>query len=159
MAINVTRWSPDTCGCVMEYAWDSESSNEDRIHTFSKMVNVCEAHKVIVSANPTATGHGRTYNSALEQNQRKNLSLSHAMEHLPHLVEETDEGAKVLKKGVSYDFSYEGEGENRVLKIGFSGKYDDGTGKKVIANLANNHKNSLKALLDTKIGIGKVVVN
>lgn len=29
----ITRWSLDTCGCVVEYSWDSETKEELRGHT------------------------------------------------------------------------------------------------------------------------------
>ena len=32
MAKHLTRWRPDTCGCVIEYEWDSDRPEEARRH-------------------------------------------------------------------------------------------------------------------------------
>lgn len=40
----VTRWSPDTCGCVLEYEWDDSVSDTDRTHTVTTVVTRCAEH-------------------------------------------------------------------------------------------------------------------
>lgn len=42
--IKTTRWSPDTCDCVIDYEWDSELSNELVIHTPVRLDKTCPAH-------------------------------------------------------------------------------------------------------------------
>jgi hypothetical protein len=42
--INTTRWSPDTCGCVLEYSWDTESPPATRIHTAHIVHQACPFH-------------------------------------------------------------------------------------------------------------------
>ena len=44
MTLNTTRWSPDSCGCVLEYAWDTATSEDDRVHTHVNTVAVCVSH-------------------------------------------------------------------------------------------------------------------
>lgn len=39
---HITRWSPDTCKCVLEYEWDDQ--DRPTVHTFSKLVNACDLH-------------------------------------------------------------------------------------------------------------------
>jgi hypothetical protein len=44
MAIQTTRWRPDTCKCVVDYNWDDQTSEDKREHTLSK-IEKCEFHK------------------------------------------------------------------------------------------------------------------
>jgi len=62
----VTRWSPDTCGCVFEYEWDTEE--EPRVHRFKKLVNRCAVHAL----SPT---NESCFDTVLEENQRKNKAF------------------------------------------------------------------------------------
>lgn len=39
---HITRWSPDTCKCVLEYEWDD--LDRPTVHTFSKLINACDLH-------------------------------------------------------------------------------------------------------------------
>ena len=43
--LKVTRWSPDTCGCVLEYEWDTALEGSDRIHSFKRVVKLCPEHE------------------------------------------------------------------------------------------------------------------
>lgn len=43
--LKTTRWSPDTCGCVLEYEWDESLEGSDRVHTFKKVVKLCSEHE------------------------------------------------------------------------------------------------------------------
>jgi hypothetical protein len=49
MVIITNRWSPDTCGCELEYKWDNEQTEDTRVHNFARIVKACDAHKTIVS--------------------------------------------------------------------------------------------------------------
>ena len=40
----ITRWSPDSCGCVVEYEWDTDTSENDRMHTYRASINTCSFH-------------------------------------------------------------------------------------------------------------------
>lgn len=40
-----TRWSPDTCGCVIEYEWDDSVKDTEREHTISRIVQPCKEHE------------------------------------------------------------------------------------------------------------------
>lgn len=42
--IKTTRWSPDTCQCILEYTWDTEQPENARIHTPARIVKTCQAH-------------------------------------------------------------------------------------------------------------------
>ena len=81
--INTTRWSPDTCGCILEYTWDTEAPDGQRSHTFKTAVRVCQTH--------AALGHvaGLThYSAVLDENQRKNLVLGIAQSLLASIAPE-----------------------------------------------------------------------
>lgn len=76
MSKKITRWSPDTCGCVLEYEWDTEE--EPRKHTFSKLINRCSVHAL----SPTDKD---CYDTVLEENQRKNKAFGIAEAIIPGL--------------------------------------------------------------------------
>lgn len=43
MTERVTRWRPDTCGCVLDYSWDDTLSDEDIVLTCVE-ATLCEEH-------------------------------------------------------------------------------------------------------------------
>ena len=45
----ITRWSPDTCGCVVEFEWDNEVPVEQRTHKHYATLAQCEFHKYLPS--------------------------------------------------------------------------------------------------------------
>lgn len=49
MAIQITTWSPDTCGCEVSFSWDDEAPSENRVHTFYAMHDVCPHHEHLAS--------------------------------------------------------------------------------------------------------------
>lgn len=67
MAKHLTRWRPDTCGCVIEYEWDSDDAEETRVHTPVK-IDACPDHPAtgdleadfaaILAHNRAATARG-----------------------------------------------------------------------------------------------------
>jgi len=81
MSKKITRWSPDTCGCVLEYEWDDKVAPELRTHAFSKLINRCPVHAL----SPTDEG---CYDTVLEENQRKNKTFGIAEAVVPGLQPE-----------------------------------------------------------------------
>lgn len=63
--MTVTRWSPDTCPCVIEYEWNPALPSDQRVHTWFATIVACPAHPEIEAAHLAAV---------LEENQRKNIS-------------------------------------------------------------------------------------
>jgi hypothetical protein len=98
MAIKITTWRPDTCECEIEYEWDDNGVDENKVHTLKKFNKVCQAH----SSNQSG------YGSVLTENQNKNKGVTKIVELL-NLKEE--DAQKVLWKidkdtrEVSYNFS------------------------------------------------------
>lgn len=109
--IRTTRWSPDTCGCVLEFEWDDALPPEMRTHSPSRVVTACPAHQ------------GKTVTEAFAavgvENRRKNAAFAHLLENFPALVASTldEEGNQIRTlRGVAFRFD-----SNRVLRLAISG--------------------------------------
>ena len=44
MATKITEWRPHVCPCVIQYSWDSESSEATRVHTVVSHVHCGQDH-------------------------------------------------------------------------------------------------------------------
>lgn len=75
MAIQTTRWSPDTCGCVFEYTWDDSVTEDQRQHNFKTVVTECVSH-----AHLNGNNKRDMFDSSLEENRRKNNSIGELLE-------------------------------------------------------------------------------
>ena len=138
MTIKTTRWSPDTCNCVIEYTWDSESTEANRTHTLST-ISKCSIHQ--------AQSDSTAYTTVLDENPRKNITLGLCMDNGPAALFDTNtDGSKQLKNGISYNFSFSGTAPNRVLTISFTG-----------ITLTNQQKNTIQTVLNNRFGVGKVI--
>ena len=78
MATKTTKYSPDTCDCVIEYTWDDSVPADIRTHTLSTYINKCSAHSGL------ATDQDR-WNSIFEENPRKGQALQLVLK-LPNKV-------------------------------------------------------------------------
>lgn len=78
MAIKTTTWSPDTCDCIINYDWDSDLSEDQRIHNVSAIIKECSAHLGL-----TTQAH---YNAVLQENYLKNFSVATVTELYPDAV-------------------------------------------------------------------------
>jgi hypothetical protein len=138
MVINTTRFSPDTCQCVIDYDWDSESNETDRVHILKTFVNVCSAHASL----PT---HQDRWNAVFEENPRKNIAQQLIRDNAPSVLLETNQlGQTILKH---FDISWSGTAPNRVLTITFTG-----------ISLTTQQKNQLQTFLNNRFGSGKVLI-
>jgi hypothetical protein len=139
MTINTTRWSPDTCSCVVEYSWDSEAPPENRTHELTS-IQKCPVH--------SSLSDSEAYAVLTEENPRKNNTLQSALDNGPTaLYDINPDGARVLKQNITYNFSWSGTVPNRVLTISFTG-----------INLTTQQKNAIQNFLNNKFGSGKVVI-
>ena len=68
MTIQKTLWSPDTCGCQIEYEWDDTVPQDQRTHTVSLIVKACPIH----SHHTDISTH---YDDVLGENQSKNKAI------------------------------------------------------------------------------------
>lgn len=108
--MNVTRWSPDTCECVLEYDWDPAAGEDDRVHTHHASVRTCPAHDGI--------GGPEHLNVVLRENQSKNRVEAHALELIPRLRVPTDDGAGYRRNPfVDFRWTFTRTGANRALTV------------------------------------------
>ena len=63
--LKVTRWSPDTCGCILEYEWDDTKNESERTHTLKNIIKKCPAHH----------DEPIVFNTVLDENKRKNTAF------------------------------------------------------------------------------------
>ena len=95
--LRVTRWSPDTCGCVYEYEWDDSVPQEQRTHTLKKAIKLCEHHKTRI----------KPYDDVVSENTGKNIVFGEAQKIKPELTVD------------DYTWSFD---KDRKLTAGFLGK-------------------------------------
>jgi len=74
----VTRWSPDTCGCVLEYEWDDTVPQDSRVHSFQNLVKKCSDHGSIPVAKDV-------YDAVLGENRMKNLIFAELQKEKPDI--------------------------------------------------------------------------
>ena len=138
MTIKTTRYSPDTCQCVLEYTWDDTLSEADRVHSFKSIVK-CSVHQG--QADQTA------YNTVFEENPRKNNALGTCLANGPAALFDTIDGTRQLKGSINFNFSWSGTAPNRVLNISFTG-----------ITLTTQQRNTIQTALNNLFGVGKVVI-
>ena len=95
MKLNKTRWSPDTCDCILIYEWDGDNPNHQ--HIFVEAEHLCAAHN---GDSPSIA-----YGKVKDENRRKNRAFKMAK----------DAGIELDDFTFSFD-------DNRKLKVGFLGK-------------------------------------
>jgi len=119
MALKLTRWSPDTCGCVVVYQWDSVVPQESRVHAFHHVERVCPSHATLTGA--------AAYQSCVEENRTKNLVFGWLLENVPRIRQMTrdergEETGLDLIPTVEFVWAFSGEGAARVLRVSLMGE-------------------------------------
>lgn len=156
MTLNITRWSPDTCECVIDYEWDTDVSEEQRIHTAKTIVKKCDAH----STSDILDKHDH-FNTILGENRRKNGLHNEVLDQLPHItdvidnrtgtilagIQPSESAGRRLKPHINYKFEFKGTGKDRILHVEFEN-----------AVLSSKHKKKIKDIADSMFGNDKVVV-
>lgn len=59
-----TRWHPETCGCVIDYSWDSDAAPEEITFKAERIVP-CAAHAAILEVG----GLDQTFEAILANNR------------------------------------------------------------------------------------------
>lgn len=138
----ITTWGPDTCGCSINYSWDRDSSENSRVHVYEGHNKRCQDHEHLIEEP--------LYNAVVEENQRKNILLQHAVDaHKTKLADVIKKGDKksthwkisrpgfmigpngeepidernvifVLSDDVEFRFFFTGRAPDRVLNVTFS---------------------------------------
>lgn len=106
--IRVTRWSPDTCDCCLEYSWDDAELESTRTHKFQTMVVKCPAH-----LNLSGETH---YNEVLSENRRKNKVFALAQNAKPDIKPEDYEWAFDNKRVLQVKFPKLTNAEKKKVK-------------------------------------------
>lgn len=112
--IKKTRWRPDTCGCDVEYEWDTEQNENNRVHTISQVFKKCNAHKDINNIS-------NVFISIKDENQRKNVLYGMILKNISTATQEIIQDGKTvtkLKEGKDYKWSFD---KNRKLVIELTG--------------------------------------
>jgi hypothetical protein len=153
MVTKTTRWSPDTCGCSVEFTWDTDDPAENRTHSFKRVVISCPAHEGL----PTGQA---MYDSVSEENPRKNKILDAFVQATDDIGESyTDDNgqpARKLKDNLDFEYVFTGTAPDRIIEVEFKDKLAGNT--KVDIKKADSDK--IKSDLETKAGIDitKVVI-
>lgn len=148
MVIKTTRWTPDTCGCTIEYTWDSESSQETRVHTHARTLVNCPEHEML---------SGQELQGAMENECfRKSMAFDELLKGVPTIGEDAEnedgEVVRQLKRSLRLEFFFTGVGKDRVLHIGIKRK------KTGLSELTIPQKNAIQSVANARFGTGKVVV-
>jgi hypothetical protein len=143
VTLHTTRWTPDTCGCVVEYQWDDAVPDDQRTHTVKNMV-ACPAHVLI----PT---HDANFDAVIDENSRKNLAKSDLLSRFPVLAQTiiNADGSTYLdfKPGITASFTQNFVGKGRVLTITFPA-----------GMLTAAQKSTAQATADNRFGTGRVII-
>ena len=140
MTIHTTRYSPDTCACVLEYSWDDTEPETTRTHTLTTFVNRCPAHSIL------ATDTDR-WNTVFEENPRKNIALERTLANAPTTMYDLAGTTRTLKPTIIYNTVWSGTAPNRVLTISFTG-----------ITLTSTQKTTIRNALNTRFGTGRVLI-
>jgi|SRR5215212_1109860 len=142
MATKTTRWSPDTCQCVLEYSWDDTVPENSRVHTPAAVINKCPAHSLLSNTD--------THNTVFDENPRKNLSLDEILQNAPStnwFDIDPVSGVRVFKSNITGNWTWSGTAPNRVITITFTG-----------ITLTTTQRNTLQTRLNNRFGTGKVIL-
>ena len=148
MALKVTTWSPDTCGCSFDYEWDDEQPQAEREHHFKKVVRECKSHSHLKGNNKKDM-----FESSLEENRRKNLAIAEFMDKEKDTATTTrtirGDVVTALNEEIDIQWDWEGKAPNRKLILKVRG-YDFDNDP--------NRKSMLDESLTKRFGRNKVEV-
>ena len=100
---NITTWRPDTCGCEIDYKWDTDKPAEMRTHTVVR-AKKCNLH---------SGGMAEVYESEKTENTTKNKIVNKIMEDSEIAEDVLGEGRKT-KPGIEVKWSFD---DNRKLEV------------------------------------------
>lgn len=99
-------WKPDTCGCVIEFEFDADASEDVRVHTGKRVVKACDAH----DEDAPAVHYGKLLN----ENVGKNRVMKAILDALPADQVKFDAKGERMDFKVQPTFSFDSD---RKLKI------------------------------------------
>ena len=101
----MTRWSPDTCGCVFDVTWDPDE--------VVAVIQTCPAHAGLPDVD--------VHESVLRENRTKNYLLGRALQQVAKLGKTLPDGGVTLADEVEYVWEFTGSGRDRALSVRFQG--------------------------------------
>lgn len=114
--IRLNEWSPDTCGCTLQYAWDDQQSEDKRVHVPVRTVVACPAHGGL--------DRDMHYSAVLHENQSKNLMRQAVFDKIPRLRAKrtlpdgsTAETITSGFEGADFMWAFDGLGTDRSLTV------------------------------------------
>lgn len=104
--MRTTRWSPDTCGCVLEYDWDDAVADDQRTHTYARHVIICVIHAAV-------SGGSNRYDAVIEENASRMKVLDYIQANFPVLA------TRIANQGIEsiIGFSPDIRRKGRALRI------------------------------------------
>jgi hypothetical protein len=142
MTIRITTWRPDTCDCVTSYSWD-DSLPQDQITLTFISIQKCPLHENI-SNDQTA------FTAVDTENKKKNQSFDEILQNAPNtnwFDIDAQTGSRVLKKNITFRWTWSGTAPNRTLTIFFDG-----------ITLTTQQRTNLQNRLNTRFGTGNIVL-
>lgn len=140
MTTGTTRWSFDTCGCVVLQNYDYDVSDQDPVSiTFE---TICSLHQGIPD-------HPTRYDVVANKENRPRMNaLRELLNNGPASVVDTlPDGTKQLKQGLDVSFSFSGTVPNRLINIILTGIV-----------LTAQQKTAFQTRLDNLFGAGKITL-
>lgn len=140
--IRTTRWTPDTCGCTLEYQWDDAVPESSRTHTLSRVVTACPAHATLPS-------DAARYDAAVDENSTKNQAKAEILAKVAALAATVinPDGSSFVDfrnpPTVTFGLPYVGKGRSLTVTV---------------PGITAPQRAAAQAALDAKFGVGKVVV-
>jgi hypothetical protein len=153
----ITTWSPDTCGCIISYSWDSTLSEDERIHTpfcvgrpedAHRPEGFCAAHEELDIEEVFPEGrdvltkldwHKRRsaplFDVIVRENRSKNLMREAVLKRVPRISKSKN---SEFVDDVDFSYEFKGRGANRSLSIGVKGATLTSQEKTVLASEASN---------------------
>ena len=102
---------------------------------------------IFATTNEKAISKG-IWNSVDEENKRKNRAIDEIVQRAPDIyVDIAPDGTRTLKQGINIDFQWSGSAPNRIIKMIVKG-----------VKLPQNHFDALQTRLNTRFGVGKVIL-
>jgi len=134
--IKTTRWSPDTCKCVMEYEWDDTVAEDQRQHAFTRVVSKCDYH----------SGMGEDqehYDHVVHENNAKNRVHAEILKNqrLTRVRKnERNEDVTELAEGVEFQWHFTGKDRDRELIVQVKGAQLTEQEKQKLKDIKENRK-------------------
>jgi len=106
-----TKYSPDTCECIVEYTWDDQVEEANRTHDFSEIKKACPDHAGLTGAT--------LYDTLLKENSTKNILRQEIIDSITRLTKKITvaDGSEVDDLDVDFNWSFTGNDANRQLNL------------------------------------------